>query len=65
MWNARNIARATHYKSRFVVKAQVQTSGRKNGYFKETGYKGGVQFVDSPEQAKEIADKMIGNKLVT
>jgi succinyl-CoA synthetase beta subunit len=31
----------------YVVKAQVHAGGRGKGYFKETGYKGGVHVVNS------------------
>uniref|UniRef100_A0A8D0BAZ5 Succinate--CoA ligase [ADP-forming] subunit beta, mitochondrial n=1 Tax=Salvator merianae TaxID=96440 RepID=A0A8D0BAZ5_SALMN len=47
-----------------VVKAQVLTGGRETGTF-EGGLKGGVRIVYSPEEAREIASKMIGKKLFT
>ncbi|XP_062977947.1 succinate--CoA ligase [ADP-forming] subunit beta, mitochondrial-like [Elgaria multicarinata webbii] len=47
-----------------VVKAQVLTGGREKGTF-EGGLKGGVQIVYSPEEAREIASKMIGKRLFT
>lgn len=47
-----------------VIKAQVLAGGRGKGHF-ENGFQGGVQMVDSPSQAKEMADKMIGHKLIT
>ncbi|RWS13272.1 succinyl-CoA ligase [ADP-forming] subunit beta-like protein [Dinothrombium tinctorium] len=50
--------------SDFVVKAQVLAGGRGKGQF-ESGLKGGVKIVYSPEEVKEIASKMIGNKLRT
>ena len=40
-----------------VVKAQVHSGGR--------GKAGGVKFAKTPEEAKEIASKMLGMKLVT
>ncbi len=40
-----------------VVKAQIHSGGRGKG--------GGVKFADTPEKAKEIAEKMIGMRLVT
>ena len=40
-----------------VVKAQIHAGGRGKG--------GGVKLAKSPEEAKEIASKMLGMKLVT
>jgi succinyl-CoA synthetase beta subunit len=40
-----------------VIKAQVHSGGR--------GKAGGVKFAKTPEEAKEIASKMLGMKLVT
>ncbi|GAA96718.1 uncharacterized protein L969DRAFT_97070 [Mixia osmundae IAM 14324] len=51
-------------KDKLVIKAQVLAGGRGKGHF-EGGLKGGVQMVDSPEQAKEYASQMIGHKLIT
>ncbi len=50
--------------SELVIKAQVLAGGRGKGHF-DNGFQGGVQMVDSPSQAKEYADKMIGHKLIT
>lgn len=50
--------------SRLVIKAQVLAGGRGKGKF-DNGFQGGVQTVDSPESAKELAAKMIGSKLIT
>ena len=47
-----------------VVKAQVHAGGRGKGVFKN-GFKGGVQLVDSPEAARDVAAKMLGEVLVT
>jgi len=47
-----------------VVKAQVHAGGRGKGTFKN-GFQGGVHLVSSPEQAAEVAGKMIGQVLVT
>jgi len=47
-----------------VVKAQVHAGGRGKGTFKN-GFKGGVHVIDTPEQAQEIAGKMLGQVLVT
>jgi succinyl-CoA synthetase beta subunit len=50
--------------SKLVVKAQVHAGGRGKGTFK-SGFQGGVQLVDSPEEARDIAAKMLGEVLVT
>lgn len=47
-----------------VIKAQVLAGGRGKGHF-EGGLKGGVQMVDTPEQAGEYAKQMLGHKLIT
>jgi len=47
-----------------VIKAQVLAGGRGKGHF-ESGLKGGVKLAYSPSEVKEIASKMLGNKLVT
>ncbi|KRT78584.1 hypothetical protein AMK59_8116 [Oryctes borbonicus] len=47
-----------------VLKAQVLAGGRGKGSFKN-GLKGGVRMVYSPEEAGEIAEKMLGQYLVT
>ena len=47
-----------------VVKAQVHAGGRGKGTFKN-GFKGGVQLVDSPEAARDVAAQMLGQVLVT
>ncbi|MFM7604936.1 MAG: ADP-forming succinate--CoA ligase subunit beta [Prosthecobacter sp.] len=47
-----------------VVKSQIHAGGRGKGIFKN-GFKGGVHVVDSPQQAQEIAGKMLGQTLVT
>jgi succinyl-CoA synthetase beta subunit len=52
-------------KHEYVVKAQVLGGGRGLGYFKETGFKGGVHIVKSPDQVKQIADQMCGKTLIT
>lgn len=51
---------------KLVIKAQVLAGGRGKGHFDgENGLKGGVQMVDSPEQAAKFAEQMIGHKLIT
>ena len=48
-----------------VVKAQVYAGGRGKGTWVEDGFKSGVHFVKSAEEAKQIASKMIGRHLRT
>ena len=47
-----------------VVKAQIHAGGRGKGTF-QNGFKGGVHLCKTPEEAKEIASKMLGQVLVT
>ncbi|KAL6304185.1 succinate-CoA ligase [Sparassis latifolia] len=47
-----------------VIKAQVLAGGRGKGKF-DNGLQGGVHKVESPEQAKNLASKMLGAKLIT
>jgi succinyl-CoA synthetase beta subunit len=47
-----------------VVKAQIHAGGRGKGTF-ANGFKGGVQLVKTPEEAREVAAKMLGQTLVT
>ncbi len=47
-----------------VVKAQIHAGGRGKGTF-ANGFKGGVHVVKSPEEAREVAAKMLGQTLVT
>ena len=47
-----------------VVKAQVHAGGRGKGTF-TNGFKGGVHLCKSPEEAREVASKMLGQTLVT
>ena len=47
-----------------VVKAQIHAGGRGKGTF-TNGFKGGVHVCQSPEEAREIAAKMLGQTLVT
>ncbi|KAM3143685.1 hypothetical protein pb186bvf_004181 [Paramecium bursaria] len=48
-----------------VIKAQVHTGGRGKGHFKENGFNSGVHIVQTAEDAKEYASKMLGNTLIT
>jgi succinyl-CoA synthetase beta subunit len=47
-----------------VVKAQVHAGGRGKGTF-ANGFKSGVHLVHSPDEAREVAAKMLGQTLVT
>jgi succinyl-CoA synthetase beta subunit len=47
-----------------VVKAQIQAGGRGKGTFKN-GFKGGVHVLKAPEEVREVAEKMLGQILVT
>src|SRR5205085_6618509 len=47
-----------------VIKAQIHAGGRGKGTF-TNGFKGGVHLCKSPEEAREIASKMLGQVLVT
>jgi len=43
--------------NKFVVKAQIHAGGRGQG--------GGVKIVDSPEEVRQVAEKMLGMTLIT
>lgn len=60
---AESIARSLPCNS-FVVKAQVHAGGRGKGTFKD-GFKSGVHLVKTPAQVRDVADRMIGNLLIT
>jgi succinyl-CoA synthetase beta subunit len=47
-----------------VVKAQIHAGGRGKGTFKN-GFKGGVHLAKTPGQVRDIAQKMLGQTLVT
>ena len=47
-----------------VIKAQVLSGGRGLGTFKN-GFKGGVHMVTKPGMAREYAERMLGQELVT
>ena len=47
-----------------MVKSQIHAGGRGKGTF-TNGFKGGVKFCKSKAEAKDLADKMLGNTLVT
>lgn len=48
-----------------VIKAQVHAGGRGRGIFKKSGLNSGVHILDSPDQARMLASKMIGDHLIT
>src|SRR6478672_7733345 len=47
-----------------VVKAQVHAGGRGKGTF-TNGFKGGVHLCKSPAEVRDVAEKMLGQTLVT
>src|SRR5881394_729198 len=47
-----------------VVKAQIHAGGRGKGSFKN-GFKGGVHVRKTPQEVREVAEKMLGEILVT
>ena len=47
-----------------MIKVQILAGGRGKGTF-ESGLKGGVKIVFSPEKAKAVSSQMIGKKLFT
>ena len=47
-----------------VIKAQVLSGGRGLGHFKN-GFQGGVRMITKPGQAREFAEKMLGQELIT
>jgi len=49
---------------KIVVKAQIHAGGRGKGTF-TNGLKGGVQVAGSPGEASQIAERMLGQTLVT
>ncbi|CUM62909.1 uncharacterized protein PRCAT00000468001 [Priceomyces carsonii] len=49
---------------KLVIKAQALTGGRGKGHF-DSGLQGGVKLISSAEEAKDLAEKMLGHKLIT
>lgn len=47
-----------------VIKAQALTGGRGKGHF-DNGLQGGVKLITSPEEARDLAGKMLNHKLIT
>jgi succinyl-CoA synthetase beta subunit len=60
---ALKVARSLNTKD-LVVKAQIHAGGRGKGTF-TNGFKGGVKLCTTPEEASELAGKMLGQTLVT
>lgn len=52
------------FTDKVVIKAGAKTDGRLFGHIKENGHTGGV-IITSPAEAADVAEKMIGNTLVT
>lgn len=50
--------------NQIVVKAQIHAGGRGKGTF-TNGFKGGVHMAATPEEARDLAAKMLGQTLVT
>jgi succinyl-CoA synthetase beta subunit len=50
--------------SNLVVKAQIHAGGRGKGTF-TNGFKGGVHLCKAPREARDLAEKMLGQTLVT
>jgi len=50
--------------SNLVVKVQIHAGGRGKGIF-DTGFKGGVKLCSTPGEARDLAEKMLGHRLVT
>jgi len=55
----------SQYKSKnLIVKSQILAGGRGKGTF-DTGYKGGVKFTKSVDDAEQVVQQMLGNRLIT
>ena len=48
-----------------VVKAQIHAGGRGKGTFIEQPEQHGVQLVKSADETRQVAERMLGNRLVT
>ena len=55
---------ATQFADKVIVKAQIHAGGRGKGTF-TNGFQGGVHLCQSPAEAKSLAEKMLGQVLVT
>lgn len=49
----------------YVIKAQVLAGGRGKGYFKNSGFKGGVKLTKNKHEIESIVRSMLGDYLVT
>lgn len=49
----------------YVIKAQVLAGGRGKGYFKNSGFKGGVKLTKEKGEVENIVRAMLGDYLVT
>ncbi|CAF2855872.1 unnamed protein product [Rotaria sp. Silwood2] len=58
------IASSHELGSDLVIKAQILAGGRGKGIF-DSGLKGGVKMTFSPDEAKQVATKMLGHRLYT
>ncbi|RLV90206.1 Succinyl-CoA ligase ADP-forming subunit beta mitochondrial [Spathaspora sp. JA1] len=47
-----------------VIKAQALTGGRGKGHF-DSGLQGGVKLISSAQEAKDLAEQMLGHKIIT
>lgn len=52
------------YRRKFIVKAQIQASGRVEGFFRNSDFKGGIHLVNTPEEVADVAKNMCGKILV-
>ncbi|UJR15572.1 hypothetical protein I4U23_002510 [Adineta vaga] len=59
-----HIASSQELGNDLVIKAQILAGGRGKGTF-DTGLKGGVKMTYSPDEAKQVASKMLGHRLYT
>ena len=48
-----------------VIKSQIHAGGRGKGTFKEHPEQHGVQLIKSADEARQVAERMLGNTLVT
>jgi succinyl-CoA synthetase beta subunit len=60
---AEKVAASLHT-SNLVVKAQIHAGGRGKGTF-SNGFKGGVKLCTNPAEVRDLAEKMLGQTLVT
>ncbi|MFV0626853.1 MAG: ADP-forming succinate--CoA ligase subunit beta [Alphaproteobacteria bacterium] len=65
--SAKKIAEEILPRGPWMLKSQIHSGARNNGYFieKEAGRKGGIRFVDSKKELVKECEKMLGKTLVT